>query len=232
MPIEPTLAELLETVHRSFMLDLHTCLPGRVRRYDATTQTADVQPLIRGAHQDEDGANVYEARPVIQNVPVRWERAGGYYDHKPLTAGECGWLVFSEDATALWRTDGQAPSPTAEHVFNAGDLARHSLSYPFFLPGAWADNDAMPDAPASGEAVSIVPEGGRLRVSTANPAHVEPVALAEKVAAQLTALKQAISDAAPVANDGGAALKAAILGALEGWPESVASTTLSAEGDV
>jgi hypothetical protein len=223
MPIEPTLAELLETVHRSYMLDVHTSMPGRVRSYDAATQTADVEPLILGALQDEDGFNVYEARPVIQNVPVRWERAGDYYDHKPLTADNCGWLIFSEDSYAQWRTTGEVSVP--------GDLTRHSLSYPFFLPGAWPDGKRLPDAPASGEAVSIVPSGGRLRVSTANPAHVELVALAGKVAAQLTALKQAISDAAPVPNDGGAALKAAILGALAGWPESVASTTLAAEGD-
>lgn len=54
----------------------------------------------------------------------------------------------------------------------------------------------------------------------------EPVALASAVEAQLAALKEAISAATPVPNDGGAALKTAILTALEGWPESTASEVL------
>jgi hypothetical protein len=158
MPIEPTLAELLETAHRSFMLDVHVSMPAVVRKYTAGTQRGDFLPVVKGSVQDSDGNNVFEERPTIQNVPVRWERAGGYYDHKPLAAGDHGYLIFSEDSYAIWRTTGQVSEP--------GDLTRHSISYPFFLPGAWPDDDPLPDAP-TGHAVSIVPAGGFLRVSKA-----------------------------------------------------------------
>ncbi len=50
------------------------------------------------------------------------------------------------------------------------------------------------------------------------------VALANLVITQLNTLKSAISGAAVVPNDGGAALKANIMAALSAWPGSVASS--------
>lgn len=200
MPIEPELPELLEEVHRSFMLDVHVSMPAVTRAYNASTQRGDFLPVVKGSVKDSDGANVYEARPVIQNVPVRWESAGGYYEHKPLAAGDHGWLIFSEDCYAVWRTTGEISVP--------GDLTRHSLSYPFFLPGAWPDDQPLPDAPASGEAVSIVPAGGHLRVSKAgNAAAAKFVPLAPLTDANFQKIVQLFSSWTPVASDGGAALK-------------------------
>lgn len=54
----------------------------------------------------------------------------------------------------------------------------------------------------------------------------EPVALASAVEDQLSTLKDAISNAIPVANDGGAALQAGIVAALANWPASTASEVL------
>jgi len=214
MPIEPTLAELLETAHRSFMLDLHVCLPAVTRAYTSETQRGDFLPVVNGSVQDSDGANTYEARPVIQNVPVRWERAGGYYSHSPLAVGDHGWLIFSEDCYAVWRTTGEISAP--------GDLTRHSLSYPFFLPGAWPDDDPLPDAP-TGHAVSIVPAGGFLRVSNAgNAAAAKFVSQAPPTDGNFQKLLDAFSSWTPVANDGGAALKT-ILSSLTFDPTAAAS---------
>ncbi len=55
------------------------------------------------------------------------------------------------------------------------------------------------------------------------------VALANLVGNQLTALKAAISGAAVVANDGGAALKTNILSALTSWPSSTAAAQTKAK---
>jgi hypothetical protein len=198
MPIEPTLAELLEETHRSFMLDAHTCLPAITHAYTASKQVGDFLPVVKGSVKDSDGGNVFELRPVIQNVPVRWERAGGYYEHKPLAKGDHGWLIFSEDCYAHWRATGEISEP--------GDLTRHSIAYPFFLPGAWPDDEPLPDAPSSGEAVSIVPAGGHLRVSKAGGS-AEFVALSNKVDANFQKIIDLFTTWAPAAGDGGAALK-------------------------
>jgi hypothetical protein len=55
------------------------------------------------------------------------------------------------------------------------------------------------------------------------------VALATLVTAQLTALKTAIANALPVALDGGAAFKAALLLQLAAWPGPIASTKLKSD---
>jgi len=55
------------------------------------------------------------------------------------------------------------------------------------------------------------------------------VALANLVVANLTALKDAISEAAVTPTDGGAAFKAAILLALTSWPSAVAAAKVKAE---
>src|SRR5678816_1359817 len=54
----------------------------------------------------------------------------------------------------------------------------------------------------------------------------EFVALADKVTTALQTLKDAITNAVVVPNDGGASLKSTILAALAAWPSDVASETL------
>lgn len=220
MPIEPDDAELHEEVYRSFMLDVHTCMPAVARAYTKAKQVGDFLPVVKGSVKDSDGNNVFELRPVIQNVPVRWERAGGHYDHKPLTTGDHGWLIFSEDSYANWRATGEISEP--------GDLTRHAISYPFFLPGAWPDDDPLTDVGDS-EGVHIVPAGSFRRFSKAGSTTADFVALATETAAQLTTLKSAISGAAVVAGDGGASFKAAIIAALSSWPGTIAATSLKSD---
>jgi hypothetical protein len=214
MPIEPTDAEVHEEVHRSFMLDVHTCLPAITRSYDAAKQRGNFQPVVKGSVKDADGNNVFEQRPEIQNVPVRWERAGGYYDHKPLAAGDHGWLLFSEDSYAHWRTTGEVSEP--------GDLTRHSISYPFFLPGAWPDDDPLPDAPGDTEAVYIVPAGGWLRVSKAGNSDIDFVALASLVNQELHKIALAFSTFVP--GTGGASFPNAYTS-----PGDVSATSLKSD---
>jgi hypothetical protein len=232
MPIEPTLADIFDGFRRTLLGDLHVAMPGRVRIYNAASQTADVIPCVRGWIVGADEETVHEELPIIPNVPIAWTRGGGFSLSFPLrgdgwngenSLGDHVWLVFNECCIAQWRQSGTLSNP--------GDLSRSSISYPFAIPAAAPDAQALTDPGSNLEAVLAVATGGKLRVSTAGAAHVEPVALAQKVADQLSALKQAISDATPVANDGGAALKAAMLASLSDWPGNVGSTTLSAEGE-
>jgi hypothetical protein len=235
MPLNPELAEVIETALKWSSLDLHTCMPGQVMKYDAATQRAEVLPVIRQIeYDDETGRRGFEL-PVLPNVPVLWPRGGGYSFHFPLKEGDLVMLIFNECDVSMWRYNAKSvrdPTTGTMQVkrFDPCDLTRHSLSHPVALAGVYPDQNPIEDAPED-HAVVIVPDGGKLRISKPNASHVEPVALAEKVAAQFSALKEAISNAAPVANDGGAALKTAIMAALADWPASVASTTLEAEGE-
>ena len=60
-----TLQDLLSRFRESLTADLHTSLPGKIVRYDATTQKADVQPLIKERYTDESGVMQSRDLPVI-----------------------------------------------------------------------------------------------------------------------------------------------------------------------
>ena len=75
--------------------------------------------------------------------------------------------------------------------------------------------------------IAIVPSGSGLVHVGADPG-AEFIALATKVATELTALKSAISGAAVAGGDGGATFKSNILAALTAWPGDVAATKAKA----
>jgi hypothetical protein len=67
-----------------------------------------------------------------------------------------------------------------------------------------------------------------VHLGEASPAY--GVALAEKVQAELTTLKGALTSAVTVPMDGGTSFKATVLAALASWPSAVGSGTVKAKG--
>lgn len=129
-PSDLPLAELLRTALDSRLLDLHTAMPGTIVSYDASTQTATVQPGIRRSLDD-----TLETLPSIPNVPIAWPAGGGMGLKFPLSVGDSVMLVFSEASFSTWRTSGQVSDPS--------DESRHSLSYPLAFPFARAGLDPL-----------------------------------------------------------------------------------------
>lgn len=213
--VEPTLAELLRRALDSRIADVHVSMPGIVRSYDAAKQVATVQPAVKRVLLDDDGEQVEEDFPPLQNVPVIWPGGGGFYMHFPLATDDAGLLVFSERSFTEWRSTGLVSAP--------GDLRLHAL-HAVFQPGLRADAQARADAPAAGEGVIAVGDGV-LRVGSAGAPFV---AGADKVDAQLDALKSAINGWTPAPNDGGAALKTALTTLFATWPATVAVEKLRA----
>jgi hypothetical protein len=219
MPLEPSVQSVLNEWLDERLNFLHTAMPGKFKSYDAATQTAEVVPVIKQSLLAGDDSRAEVELPVIPNVKVHWPKAGGFYWHFPIAAGDYCQLIFNEAAIGFWRANGTVASP--------GDLERHGLSHPYAYPGGWPDSDPLPDAP-SAEAVIIVPGGKHLRVSTASGV-ADAVALAQKVATQFDQLKAAITSWVPVPMDGGAALKTALATFASSTPTDVKAATLKAE---
>jgi len=107
--------------------DLHTAFVGRVERYDAVTQTADVLPLIYRPVTSESNEIVYEQLPVLPALPVLTPRAGAAYLHMPVSVGDFVLVTCLESAYRHWRQgDGRAEHP--------GDLRRHHLAHAVCQP--------------------------------------------------------------------------------------------------
>lgn len=195
MAVEPTLSEVLRDAIESRLVDVHTIKVGKVVSYDRNLQVADVQPVIQRPYNVGGGNLDFEELPIIPNVPVVWLRAGGFYVHMPLAAGDHVVLGFTDDSIAEWRQSGEVTTPD--------DLKRHDLGSAIAFPGiahalgflsvnpldaAMRVSGMCFGADGADEQVSI---GNGITVGRPNPLlkRVSPVALADRTEARIIALE-------------------------------------------
>lgn len=246
-PPFPDEADVLQSWLEQHSSEIRTAMPGRIVRYDATKQVADVQPLVRLPVPQPDGSVVQEDQPVVPSVPVIFPRSTAYSLTLPLTEGDTVLLVCCESAIGSWRVGSGA-------VSDPGDERRHHLSNAVALPGLYRAAQALTHAaPNGGPAMVLghdttgcrvalgadgsctitrgttvvveVTASGEVRLGTGA---AQFVALSNLVNTQLSALKTAISGAAVLAGDGGATFKTNLLAALSTWPGSTAAGSVKA----
>jgi len=131
-----TPAETLRRVLDARLTDLHTALPGRVQSYDATTQTADIEPMIKrgvptGGEEDEVAL---ETLPVLPSVPILFPSGGQCFVTFPLAVGDPVLIVFCERDTSQFRGTGAVSDP--------GVPTMHGLSGAVAIPCAFGPRSA------------------------------------------------------------------------------------------
>lgn len=97
---------------RQALKDIHTCLPGIVKTYDATTRRARVQPAVDLLFTD----NTSQPRAVILDVPVLAQTGGGFTFHCPLSAGDAVLLAFSERDIQRFKSSLQSGPPLSDDI--------------------------------------------------------------------------------------------------------------------
>ena len=128
----PTFAELLNLLAERAAGSIRVGLPGRVERYDSAKQLADVQPLVADQYEAEDGTPTAVRLPVITNVPVIFQGAGGMRITFPVQVGDTVWIMFSDRSLDAWLDQGGETQPT--------DPRRHHLSDAVCFPGLHSNN--------------------------------------------------------------------------------------------
>lgn len=131
-----TPAETLRRVLDARLMDLHTALPGRVQSYDAATQTADIEPMIKrgvptGGEEDEVAL---ETLPVLPSVPILFPSGGQCFVTFPLAVGDPVLIVFCERDTSQFRGTGAVSDP--------GVPTMHGLSGAVAIPCAFGPRSA------------------------------------------------------------------------------------------
>jgi len=94
-------------------------MPGEIVSFDPATQTAEVQPLYKPKHDDGSGNLIAIDLPVLEEVPVRFDRCTHGRLTYPLVAGDRVLLRPQMRATELFHTED-------EHI--ATDVRSYSLS--------------------------------------------------------------------------------------------------------
>lgn len=184
---EPTLGSVLDAHRDAWAEELHTAVPGRVESYTAGEQVADVQPMIRRRIERRDGSAVYETMPIIRAVPIVWPRAGDWFVHMPLAAGDFVLLVMCERDIARWRQTGELSPPL--------DVRHHHLSHAVAIPGVYPRTRELGDVPTDalvigkdGGSTIRIKDGGEILVGTGA---AQFAALANLVKARLDTIQAA-----------------------------------------
>lgn len=138
----PDLAEIVNGAIAAAFDGLEVSAPGRVVAYDAATQRADVQPLIKRRHYDELGNLVSEQLPVIPSVPVAFQGGGGMSVTFPIQVGDPVFLVFAGGSMDKWA------EASADQAVDPDWYARHSLADAVAIPGLRNARNARPSPPA------------------------------------------------------------------------------------
>ncbi len=116
----PSLERLLFDFADARLADVWTGQPGRIERYDAAKQRADVQPLVKGRFVAEDGTVTAELLPIVPNVPVVMPGGGGFGATFPVAVGDTVWLAHASSSMDRWQERGGAVDPA--------DDRRHALT--------------------------------------------------------------------------------------------------------
>lgn len=140
----PEFSDVIRSIIDTVLLDVMVCLPGKIVKYNAQTQYADVQIQLLSKYMDGS----LKSYPVIPNVPVKHPRANGgkAFIHMPLKPGDDVTLHFSQRSIDNWKTQGGMSDPA--------DPRKHHITDAFASIGG----SAIPDAftPTTDDGIEIV----------------------------------------------------------------------------
>ncbi len=158
---KPTLTRVLELAMRGALDGVRVALPGKIVTYDKLKQRADVQPFIDDGHEAEGGLRVAEHLPIVTDVPVAFQGAGGYSETFPIHKGDTVLLVFCSSSIARWKISGQVGDPS--------DDRHHALPDAIAYPGVRDFAHALTGVPEDAWVITT-PTGKQIRLGSASSA--------------------------------------------------------------
>jgi hypothetical protein len=220
----PTLEQVIKEAIERKSASIRVCLPGRVEKFDAEKQLANVKPLIQEVYEDEDESTFSSALPVIPNVPVVFEGTSNFYMTYPIQAGDRCMIVFNDLDYDAWMTNGDDNAPSTSR--------RHDLTDAVCIMGMRDQGHKISEFDANRPAIGkqggprITFEDGAINIGADhNETPSDFAALASKVTAALDDIKNAFNN--HVHSNGNN-------GAPTGTPQTAAQTpaSISASTDV
>lgn len=232
----PAIAEVMKMAMNDALADVHTCMPGKVEKYDSVLQKADVKPLLKRALiQDTDSgepSDEVETLPVIPEVPVIFPRGGGFFQSLPLAKGDFVLLVVCERSIDNYMYGaGIDTDPVDLRQFDLTDAVAITGFSPFSrsIKGALGLSSNMVIGKERGPQINITSSCVEVTSNGLSASTGGYVALAQKVDLLWTTLYTLLTTWVPAPPDGGAAFKAASIAAFPTPPTSVACSNLKAD---
>ena len=106
---------------QAIMSAMRVAMPGIIQSFDPDAVTAVVQPAIKGAEQDESGAELSVNLPLLVDVPVVFPRGGGCTLTFPVKAGDECLVIFADRCIDFWWQSGGIQEPVDERMHDLSD---------------------------------------------------------------------------------------------------------------
>lgn len=145
---------------QAIMSAMRVSMPGIIQSFDPDAVTAVVQPAIKGAEQDESGAELSVNLPLLVDVPVLFPRGGGCTLTFPVKAGDECLVIFADRCIDFWWQSGGVQEPVDDRM--------HDLSDAFCIVGP--QSQAKNISGISTSAVELRSDDGETKLSL-NPAN-------------------------------------------------------------
>lgn len=125
------------TLMDSIFSRMRVSIPGIISKFDAETQTAEVQIALREHVQQENMQYAWTEIPPLLDVPVVFPRGGGYALTFPVKKGDECLIVFSDMCFDSWFS--------MSGIQNQIEKRRHDLSDAIAIPGLWSQPRKLKD---------------------------------------------------------------------------------------
>jgi hypothetical protein len=114
---------------------LRVACPGIINSFDSKTQTCTVQLALREEVIKEDYSTEWTNIPLLLDVPIVLQRAGGYCLTMPIKQGDECLVVFADMCIDAWFESGG--------IQNQIEKRRHDLSDGFAILGTWSQPNVI-----------------------------------------------------------------------------------------
>lgn len=106
--------------------DIHTSYPGHIYKFDAATQTCEVQLAIETLFVGYESAYSLQAKEPLTNVPVQFIQGGGWSLTHPVPDGTPCYVHFSQRGIDHWLAENKSgagliagkPAPAFSQLFS------------------------------------------------------------------------------------------------------------------
>lgn len=119
---------MIETAAEANQAGINTAMPGIIVDFDATKQTATIQPAIQYKLINKDGIFSWVDLPNLLDCPVFFPSGGGFTLTFPVAQGDECLIIFSQRCIDAWYSSGGNKNIQS-------DIRMHDLSDGFAFVG-------------------------------------------------------------------------------------------------
>jgi len=177
------LHNLIVEEFNNLLNEVHVCLPAKIVKYDADKMTCSAQPLIKKKFYKRKES---EELPVINNIPVAFNRTENALIRLPVSNGDIVTLIFADNDISNWtQGSGDFSDAIEGRVHHINDCFAFVGGYPIGKKHVAKNPNALEIIVSSGTKLTIGNETDEL-LAIAHASFTELKTLTEKLSDTLT----------------------------------------------